>query len=224
MTIAPMRGMLRPSGTVKLVFDGNSLMASQMPSKVAALSPLVGSGATYVNLGIGAQTLRMMNGLDGGSADDVNGAWEAGKRNVLVIWEASNAIAYFGRTVPQGIQDLIDYIAARRTLHPWQVVLLTCIPRFQPNQGGTYGHDVDLVEFNRRARLEYRSWGVDVLADVRAPGSVFDFDGTVAANFTATQSLWAEGSDWVHLSDAGYAVVAECVAAALRRLPARSTS
>jgi hypothetical protein len=214
---APACGLLRLSSTTKVVFDGNSLMASNMPAKVAALPPFVGTGATYVNLGIGAQTLRMMNGLDGGSADDVNAAWESGKTNVLVIWEASNAIAYYGRTVPQGIQDLIDYIAARRAVHAWLVAVLTCIPRFQT------GNDGLLVEFNARARREYRSWGVDVLIDVRAPGSVFDFDGTVAANFVATQPLWAETSDWVHLSDAGYDRIAENVAAGLRRLPARAT-
>lgn len=219
--------MLRMSAAVKVTYDGNSLVAGAgasvpMPSQVAALAPLAGSGATMANIGVSGQTLRKMNGLDGGSAADVDGEWSSGRRNVLVIWEATNSIHYFGRTVAQGVQDLVDYIAARKAAHPWQVVLLTCLPRFQADQGGVYGKDTQLVAFNARARAEYRSWGADVLVDVRAPGSVFDFDGTVSGNFDSTQSLWAETSEWVHLNDAGYAVVAKWVAAGLRRLPGRA--
>lgn len=215
------RGFLRINSTVKVTFDGNSLVhglfdgTPTFPDQTMLLPPLKGSGASYVNLGIGGQSTRQMNGLDGGSSADVDASWDATKTNILVIWEATNSIAFYGRTVAQGVGDMIAYITARKSLHPWRVVMLTTIPRYQ------MGNDAQLVQWNQIARNNYRAWGVDVLVDVRAPGSVFNFDGTVAANFQATQLLWNTPDTWVHLSDQGTAVIAGMTAAGLRRIPAR---
>lgn len=220
------RGLMKPSSALNVVWDGNSLVAGSgasgsskyLPAQTMALAPLVGSGATSVNCGVSGQSFRMMNGLDSGSAADVDAAWASGKYNVLVPWEITNTIAFYGRSVAQCVQDCIDYIAARKAVHPWRVILPTALPRYGAS-------DALLVQFNALARANYRAWGADALVDIRAPGSKFDFDGTLASGFQATQSLWSDTSAWVHLNDAGYAEAAlNHFAPVFRRLPVRAAT
>ena len=216
-TSAPAR--LPLDENVKITFDGNSLLvygAPTMPALVATLLAARGRAPETQNVGVSAQSIRMLAGFDGGDASDVDAAWAPGKTNVLVVWEATNSIAYYGRSLADATADLTAYITARQAVHPWRVVLMTCLPRYET------GNDGLLVAWNTLARMHYREWGADALVDVRAPGSPFAFDGTVAANFQATQRYWAETASWVHLNGEGNAVIAEMVVEALERLPART--
>lgn len=214
------RAAHRPSSNTNIVFDGNSLvfgqgaLVSNMPTRVMATAPFVGSGAAMANVGISGQSWRMMNGLDTGSVSDVDGAWVSGKFNILVAWEATNSIAYYGRTVSECVQDCVDYIAARKAVHPWRVVLLTTIPR-------NNALDSSLRAWDALAKANYRAWGADVLIDVRR--ELLNFSGENDASFSSTQPLWSEGAaPWVHLTDAGYQMVANWVAEGLRRVPGRA--
>lgn len=211
-----------PFPGINAVCDGNSLvfgvgatvpMPAQLLTKLATVS---GITPTAPNVGVSGQSTRQMNGLDGGSSADVDAAWVAGKNNILVAWEGTNSVAFYGRTPAQGATDMTDYIAARRAVHPWWVVLLTTLPRFET------GNDALLRDYNTLAKANYLAWGADVLVDVRSAGSPFNFDGETSTGFVATQSLWFETSNWVHLNDAGYAIIADRVASAIGTLSKRA--
>lgn len=212
-----LRGLAKPSSDMNVVFDGNSLVfgigatVGTLATRTMANAPMAGSGASSSNVAISSQTWRSMNGLDGGSTADVDGAWQADKYNVLVAWESTNTING-GRSPAQCLQDCADYIAARQAVHPWRVVLLTTIPRY------TF-EDADLQSWNVLIKKTYRQIGADVLVDARV--GRLNFDGTTAAGFQATQDLWNEVSAWIHLNDSGYQMVSEWITAGLRRLPAR---
>lgn len=124
--------------TVNFVFDGNSLVfrdsgAGTLMMQMARRSPVLGSRAILSNVSVDGQTTRQMNGLDGGSSADVDAAWVAGKKNVLVAWEGTNSIWTGARTGAQAAQDMWDYIVARQAVHTWdKIVVGTTIPR----QGG----------------------------------------------------------------------------------------
>lgn len=222
---------LKFTSAVNLVFDGNSLFfgegatASQfrVPDQVMALAPVAGSGATRTGSGnpVSGQTWRQMNGLDGGSTADVDGAWSAGKTNILIIWETTNSVYNGGRTGLQAAQDCADYIAARKALNPWKVVLLTTIPREQgSNQTDRDAKNAQLAAADNFMRGNYRAMGADVLCDVRVAGSPFAFASYLPSDFTAAGDVWKAGeSPRIHLNDSGYSVIAGLIGSSLRRVP-----
>lgn len=176
---------------------------------------------TVLNIAISGQTWRKMNGLDGYSAADVDGAWVAGKTNVLILWEGTNSISS-GRTAAQAIQDATDYITARQAAvnaaYPgkrWIILVGTCLPR---QNSGTDQTLVDTLNatidsYNALLRAQYKTMGAHGLFDVRQEGSPFNWympDGvtpdyriaTFEANCTGTSSLW-QGTDFGWPSEAG---------------------
>ncbi|WP_409266818.1 SGNH/GDSL hydrolase family protein [Massilia sp. BHUDP2] len=215
------------SDATNVVFDGNSLVFGQgssggqsMPAQLAALAP-IGGRLSITNLGISGQNLGQMRS----NASDVDGAWVDGKRNVLLVWEGTNALNY-GGTVNNAYNDTAAYCAERLALHPWLIVLLTTIPR--QNQGATQAdtdaYNAKLTDYNTRIKSGYKAMGAKAVIDVRQEGSPFAFANYLPATFDApgVGSLWAsEGAMRVHLNNAGYGVVAQMVADGLKRLPAR---
>ena len=119
--------------------DGNSITAgivhtsgpaAYYPAQLSNLSPIKGQ-FTAANFGGSGQTTRQMNGLDGGSASDVDGAYVAGKKNILIAWEGTNSIdpVAAGRNGIQAAQDMADYVAARIAIHPgWIILVMTTLP------------------------------------------------------------------------------------------------
>lgn len=218
---------LRYSSAVNIVWDGNSIQAGTglgvgevTASRVMALAPIAGSGATSSNVAVAGQTIRQMNGLDLGSAADVTSAFASGKKNILVIWEWRNSTwgnaNSAARTAAQSLQDMRDYIAARRSAQAWHaVVMLTSLP-----SSGTTAQADTIDEINSYIRQYYRDMGADLLVDVQQSGSPFSFRGDVPLNFQLTQQYWQETSTWTHLSAAGHAVIAPMVSAAMRRIKA----
>lgn len=214
------------ASSVNVVFDGNSLTAGvgggPYTSYVASMAPLNGV-VTVTNCGINGQTTAAMM-----SASDVDGAWAAGKTNILVAWEGTNSIAGGGSTAQQAATDMASYIAARQGAHPWTVLLLTCLPR-QSGAGQQQTTDLNaaLDAYNAILRSTYRTMGARMLVDIRASGSPFNLADYQMATFEAAASaantLWAAGEtgQHIHLSNAGYFQVAQMVADALKRLPAR---
>ena len=209
------------SGT-NIVWDGNSLFVgvpgangNGIPAKAEEMAPILGSGATSTNLGVGGQTWRKMDGLDGGDASDVDGAYDdEADSNILILLESTNA-AWAGRSGAQMIDDATTYIGNRRQAHAWTgVVLITPPPRLgDATQCGRLADFVDL------ARENYRAMGVDVLVDVRAyAGGLLDFLGTDVSQFNASSEYWH--TDHVHFNETGADLVAEMVAHGLRRLRA----
>lgn len=216
--------------TANIVCDGNSLVSGQggtpWPTQIRSLAPLNGV-VNVTNVGQPGQTTRQMNGLDSSytGVGDVDGAWVAGKTNVLILWEGTNSICNTGETGAQAASDMVDYITARQATHKWMVVLLTCIPRQAGSAAATLDQNARLDAYNAILAGTYRQMGARILVDVRGSGSPFAFADYSDATFAAAGSsgYWASGEDGghIHLSTAGYAYIATIVAAALKRLPAR---
>jgi len=218
--------------THNIVFDGNSLVAGTgstggktLPVQTAKLRPVNGT-LTLTNLGIGGQTLRMMNGLDTGSSADVDAAWVSGRVNVLVVWEATNSITVTTRTAAQSLQDLADYIAARQAVHTWdKVVVIGTIPRYQTGTSWASVDDINaqLDSFNASLVASPATYGATAYVDVRPVGGPFALPDYALATFERTETLplWAttDTVGWrIHLSDAGYAYVAGLVAPKLQQV------
>lgn len=220
---------LKYNSGVKIVWDGNSLVQgagatveTNAPSWAASYAPLAGSGAITINRGIGGQTIRQMNGLDTGSAADVDSDFDVSKKNILIVWETRNQIWGNGASTAKTWQEVMTettaYIAARRAAHPWHaVVLLTALPSF-----GTTAQATSIESANTYMRSNFRVMGADILVDVQHPTSPFKFRGDSALAFQLTQSLWSETSTWTHLNSDGYQIVARLVSNGLRRVRAKA--
>jgi lysophospholipase L1-like esterase len=219
---------------VNIVFDGNSLFSgvgasgsgTYLPTQVAGIAPMSGSGASYSNKGVSGQTWRQMDGFDGGSSSDVDAAWVNGKTNILVTWETSNSVFNTGRTAAQTIVDAQSYINNRLTAHSgWKIVLMTTLPRqISGNQTLTNTNNAINETVDAYFRQNYRAMGAKALVDIRAGNSPFNFTGYTNTDFSAsnTDSLWYEAlGGRVHPNDAGYAVIAKMIANTLRRLGIR---
>lgn len=217
---------LQWSSAVNLVWDGNSLVAGvgnpgqPLPAMVAAAAPVTGSGAATTNVGIAGQAWSDMTA----TATDVDGAWVSGKTNVLVLWETTNSIINNAETGAQAMTDATAYITARRAVHPWVVVVLTTIPRESgttiTDQTTRTAQNLQLVAADTLLKANFATIGADVVCDVRQAGSPFAFAAYTPADFDASGAIWYESTpSRVHLNAAGYGVVANYVAASLRKLP-----
>lgn len=205
----------RYNSSTKIVFDGNSLFALTAPIRISeqlADTPLIsGTGTTIANVAISGQAWGDMSG----SAADVDAQWPASGKGILVCWEGTNDIG--GGASPQACVDHAKtYVQGRLALHPWKIVVLTTLPRRYTSQVAA-----NLAAYNDLLKQQYRDVGAHAVCDVRQRGSPFDFTGTTDAPFIATQRLWLEWSNWIHLSTDGCAVVTKYLEATLRRLPAK---
>lgn len=234
---------LKFDASVNIVCDGNSLTAGvggyPWPNGLKTRTGF--TTCTITGLGVSGQTTRQMNGLDGQPSSDVDGAFVAGKTNVLVAWEGTNSICNVNRTAAQAAQDMADYIAARQAYvaanrpgeRPWIVLIGTCLPRQTAlGQAQTTAQNADpllgLDAYNALLRANYRSMGAKGLFDVRQAGSPFNIADYNYATFEAlatSSGLWSTtdaANDHIHLRGAGYDVlIDQFIAPALKRLPAR---
>lgn len=224
------------ASNANVVCDGNSITGGQVwttqtyPMQLSALAPIA-SQLNALNLGVSGQTIRQMNGLDGGSSSDVDGAYVAGKKNILVVLGGTNDIDphVAGLSGAKSAQNLADYVTARLAAHPgWYVMMMTCPPfiydGWDTATSAIYNAQVDA--FNASIRANYRTWGARQLVEFRAAGSLFDMGGDYSlANFEtpARMNYWAPEATGKHIhpKDTGAGYIAGLVAAALKRVPAR---
>jgi len=216
---------IRFGANVNIACDGNSLTAGvggyPWPNSLKAKTAF--TGCTVSNFASAGHTTQQM--ISG--AGEVDAAWVDGKTNVLVAWEGTNSICNVGRTAAQAAQDMADYIAGRLALHPWIILLGTCLPR-QTNAGqaATTAQNAVIEAYNALLRANYRAYGAKGMFDVRAAGSPFNLADYQMATFESAYSsaLWAdsETGNHIHLSSAGYHVLDDSfIEPALKRLPAR---
>lgn len=225
------RGMTDFSNA-NIVIDGNSLFAAFYGSMGVGTRPtLNGQAATQTNVAISSQTWRNMNGLTesvGGiaspSATDVDGAYSAGKTNILILWEDTNAVFGAGRTAAQVIQDQQDYIAERKAAHPdWKIILLGSIPRQSTNKTLQANGNATLDTIREWQRGNYRKMGVAHYVDPRFGNSPYNLPDYTDASFASIDPYWypndVAAGERVHISaDKGAAVIGGLIDRALRRL------
>lgn len=187
---------------------------------------LTDKGVTFRNLGISGQTTQSMIN----NATDVENAYVDGEKNILVLWEGTNSICNAGDTAAQAIQAMTTYIAARRASKQWAfILLLTCLPRQRSTQADTLAKNAALDSYNATVLSSYKDMGATHVVDVRQVGSPFnmpDYNLQTFEDMAASTGLWAANEVGAHVHlDAGYGVIAQMVAAELRRLPvsARTT-
>lgn len=212
--------------TLAVTFDGNSHVSIIRESGQFPTLPANMGSVPINNIGIGGETWRRLNGLDGGSAADVDAAYVEGKTNVLIAWEGTNTLRDLTRSAAQSWQDCIDYCNARQAYvannrpgqRPWIILLGTCLPLGANYQYGPPGPRNDSIDaYNVLMRQNYRQVAKG-LFDVREVGSIFEGELGKAA---ITSGQYAQG-DSLHSSYAGYiSVCTNQIVPALKRLPAR---
>jgi lysophospholipase L1-like esterase len=190
-----------------VVFDGCSLVDDDglapedgMPAQVMALLP---SGFGMKNLGVGGQTTQMMAA---DAAAEVDPLYDAARPTcVLVCWEGTNDLI-LGAAPPYDARQAYEHLAAyckARQRAGFRVVICTVLPR---GRSAAFYEARD--QLNAELRTHWRSFA-DGLADVAA-------DKTIGGNGAETDAMYYR--DTVHLTAAGYAIVAGVVAGAVRRL------
>ena len=183
-----------------LVFDSGLPAADMMPEQTMALLP---GGLTLVNLGVPGQTTGMMAADAATQVDPL--ASPRREHDILVVWEGTNDLAY-GTSAPLDAADayrhLAKYCEARRRAG-FQVVVCTVLPR-----EGSAPFDAARSDLNERLRAGWPRFA-DALADVAADPAI----GPGGAELDTTYYR-----DTVHLTPAGYRLVARRVAVAVRGL------
>ena len=215
---------------VNIVWDGNSLVFGKgstggqtLPVQTAALAPVVGSGATTSAF---ATSGHNWSDMEAGAAQ-VDGAWVAGKINILIFWEHINSIFVGGLTAEQSIEQMRQYITNRRALHPWIVMTLTCLPAEGYGTAWTQATrnavNAKLDAVNATMRADRAVLGIDSLIDVRKQGSVFNINSYTTADFDSTGAVWLESAGTrLHLNNAGYGLIAAMVSDGLKNLRKRA--
>jgi lysophospholipase L1-like esterase len=190
-----------------VVFDGCSLVDDSgvarqdgMPAQVMALLP---SGLAMKNLGVGGQTTQMMAS---DATTQVDPLYDPARlANVLVAWEGTNDLIAGTRPPYDALQayrHLAAYCAARRRAG-FRVVICTVLPR---GRSAAFYKARDAL--NAELRTHWTTFA-DALADVGA-------DPTIGADGAETNATYYR--DTVHLTPAGYTIVARVVAHAVRGL------
>lgn len=215
------RGALPLDANTHLSFDGNSLFAGvgatgsplqNAPNQVMALPAFAGTGqgpsdSPYANVAVSGHTWAQM------LAHGVDNTWAQGKRNLLLLWETTNTLAG-GKTPAQNFADAKAYIAARRAAKPWIIGVLTSLPKEGPDStliGSANEFNASLVAADNMFRTRRQELGADFIVDTRLPGSPFAFTGYTAADFTACGLYFEAVGSRVHLTNAGYAVIAQMI-------------
>jgi hypothetical protein len=189
-----------------LVLDGNSLFDYwDNPENSASYATLGGPLRTKQNFGVGGQTTAQMAA---DAAAQIDSTYSPGK--VLLVWELRNHL-YFGNSVAACVAAMRNYCLARKAVG-WQIVLLGTTPASGVNGGYGSSEYGTPAEFNANLLLidaaiaaGYREYADRYIAVRQIPGLG---DSTNSAIFY----------DGVHLTNAGYALLAPVINREIRRL------
>lgn len=193
-------------GTSIVIFDGNSLTSGQgatapennYPSRVAANL----TGWFWFNRGVSSKTTNERASAAGTDVDPF--AHPSRTKNVAVLWEVTNDL-YFNSNATSAYDNYVNWCNGRRAAG-FQVVAVTVLPR---SQGGLYaGFESDRQWINAQIRSNWQNFA-NALADVAADSRI----GAPGAEQNTTYY-----TDKIHLTDAGYAIVADIVHPAILTL------
>lgn len=178
------------------VTRGNKATAGHEYPTVMADS--LGSNFDVRNFGVDSQTLNDMSGDAVSQIDTSFGTVLDGRKNIVVAWGGTNDL-YFGDSAATVISDYSAYCAARQAAG-LMVVACTIIDRTE--FGGSWTA-ADAATVNASIRANWETYA-DALCDLADDSRLSDYTDTTYYN-----------ADGTHLNDAGYAVVAELVEAAV---------
>lgn len=179
-----------------LLCDGNSMTftgpTSAWPTKIA---DYIGPSWLIRNIAVSGQTTQQMAADAASEADSQFSALRS--RCILVAWEGRNDMVVNGITGAQAFANMKAYCQARRAAG-WKVVVLTMLPT-------TAVDETHRGDYNTPIRATWRTFA-DGLADVAADPRIGD-----AGDALDTTYFY----DGTHMTDAGYAIIAQTVAGAL---------
>jgi lysophospholipase L1-like esterase len=197
-----------PGGLI--VFDGDSLtqgylLAPSQSYPSQAMRQLPG-WLEYVNVGIAGQTWQ---DLLRGVRRDVDPLYSAARRlNLVVAWAAANDLAS-GFTARETYENARRYCEARRRVG-FTVVTATMYP-LQPKDADAH-FEASRTAYNDLLRAHWHEFA-DALVDLAADERIGDPSGPARRQYFL---------DVVHLNEAGYGVIADCVVRTLRPIVARA--
>jgi len=182
-----------------IVCDGNSLGDSRASSYPITLENSLGPPWVVYNPSFSGNTVS--NNIDR-APEHVDAHYRASQaQHIVVIWEICNSL-FFGATRDTTYEQYKKYCLARKALG-WKVIAVTVTPHYNYLLTPTFNEDAAAI--NADMRLHYRDYA-DELADVAASPQLGD---------ASNKTYYADG---VHMTDAGYAVVAGIVEAAVKRV------
>lgn len=215
------------AATTNAVFDGNSLVlgigadaAHTISNVLAGLAP-INSAVPIANLGVNGRSIAGMTD----DAAAVDAKYVSGKKNVLFVLEGTNSV-YGGRSAAQCYADMTAY-CTRVLVNPWIIVLVSTPPFTIDSSDYATTLDVNtrVDGFNALMKANYRAMGAKFYVDLRLPGTLFDFPNYTQASFDALNAGpyydSTSGVYKVHFGNNGYTYIAQVIASAIRRLPAR---
>ncbi len=189
-----------------VVFDGDSLTEGFMlephqsyPAQVMRQLP---DGTRSVNVAVSGQTWpELLSDV----AQEVDPYAEANaERHVVVVWAAANDLA-MGYSPQEVLANARTYCLGRRE-RGFTVLILTMYPLEPPQADADY--DRVRRDYNELLRVHWQKFA-DGLIDVAADPRIGDASGESRSRYFI---------DMVHLNEAGYGVIADCVIRVLQPL------
>ncbi len=201
----PFDGSIPAATKPQVVCDGNSLTFGFLASDASKAYPIVmqkdeigGRSAWKVtNFGVSGQGIAEMLSDAVSQVDALYGS--ARSKNIVVCWEGTNSANDPGIPLATIYANTTTYVQGRQAAG-YKVLILTCLP--------ATGATIDPGFEARRA--SYNTWvlansaGADAVLDVASDTRLDDSEDATYFN-----------ADKTHLTDAGYAVVADLVGAAV---------
>lgn len=162
------------------------------------LSGLLGPHYDVANNGIGGSTIADLNNRASTIDSRLN---DSPTQNILCVLIGTNDILISGHSGQTTYEDYVNFCTARQ-LAGWKVLAFT-LPSWD---NGILGHETDRLSFNNSVVTNWASFA-DALVDLGADSDIGSGGGIV------NKPLFY--SDNVHLTSAGYGIIAELVNSAI---------
>lgn len=208
----------------KIVCDGNSLTlgtgstgGETYPIQLSNLGAIGTSNCTVTNLGSGSQTTEDM--IADGVAQ-VDALYDSGlDYNFLLAWEIRNHLVLDAPTNQAAFDEMETYCLARQSAG-FKVIVATILPSWTATYRGdstVAGYnllDYDRLAINTLLRDNYTDFA-DGFADLAMIEGLGDLGDNESGGYTfsatrPTTSVNGKYDDGTHLTNSGYADVAQC--------------
>lgn len=190
--------------TRQFIFDGDSLTNGAISSPVDSMAypDQIALAGTYKtsNLGTSAQTITLMIADAATQVDPLRDTTMV--KDVVIAWGGTNDMTNVPSNPTAAFNSLKSYCQARKTAG-FKVIVLTCLPR-----GAVAQFETDRISFNSQIRADTSFY--DAIADVGANATI----GVAGSQTNATYY----NADQLHLTSAGYLIVAGLVQTAIGTL------
>ena len=175
---------------------------------------LLGSNWRAVNFGVGGQTLANMESDAATQIDRLY--YPGGNRTKLVWWGGTNDL-YFGASASTTLSRSSTYYGNRKAAS-WGLVEIGILPRTNSGTPGTFETDRQTIRTSKLA--SYTTATAYPLIWKNADGNYYiDIGGDATIGQAGQTTNTTYYLDLVHLTTAGYAIIADYVKKAIQLFP-----